>query len=335
MARKVTMWVLLGIFALAMTGTANAAQWANPELLLSAKQVKAQLNSADWLIVDCRDLDDYAIGHIPGAISFGKRCKKALRDKTSRVFRDSTKYEKLLGKVGIGNDTHVVLYGEHIATDTVRDSAIAFWILEYLGHDKVHVLNGGIDAWKNAAYSLTPKPTIKPEKKFTVKLVPSRYATTEEIVEIATGAKKGVQLIDSRSEKEHDGKDIRSLRGGHVPNTTMNVSHKKTHDQSKDPATGEMVDNGFLSPDRLDSFFGSLDKNKRTIAYCQTGSRSGLTYFELRLLGFKDPANWDESWRVYASDPSFYPVASEQWFNFNRVRALEKAVKALEEKLAE
>ena len=52
-------------------------------------------------------------------------------------------------------------------------------------------------------------------------------------------------------------------------------------------------------------------------------------------LGFKDPANWDESWRVYASDPSFYPVASEQWFNFNRVRALEKAVKALEEKLAE
>ena len=131
----------MGIFALAMTGTANAAQWANPELLLSAKQVKAQLNSADWLIVDCRDLDDYAIGHIPGAISFGKRCKKALRDKTSRVFRDSTKYEKLLGKVGIGNDTHVVLYGEHIATDTVRDSAIAFWILEYLGHDKVHVLN--------------------------------------------------------------------------------------------------------------------------------------------------------------------------------------------------
>ena len=153
MARRVTMWVLLGIFALATTGTANAAQWANPELLLSAKQVKAQLDSADWLIVDCRDLDDYAVGHIPGAISFGKRCKKAL----------------------------------HTTTDTVRDSAIAFWILEYLGHDKVHVLNGGIDAWKNAAYSLTAKPTIKPEKKFTVKLVPSRYATTEEIVEIATG----------------------------------------------------------------------------------------------------------------------------------------------------
>ena len=42
---------------------------------------------------------------------------------------------------------------------SVRDSAIALWILEVLGHDKVHILNGGIDAWKNAGFSLSQKPT--------------------------------------------------------------------------------------------------------------------------------------------------------------------------------
>jgi thiosulfate/3-mercaptopyruvate sulfurtransferase len=332
MKKRMLLLVLVGVFAVTASGTAAAAEWANPDLLLSAKDVKGKLDLADWVVVDCQELDAYAKGHIPGAISLGKRCKKALRDKTSRMFSDPSKYEKFLGKVGIGNDTHVVFYGEHITSDTVRDAAIAFWILEVLGHDKVHVLNGGIDGWKNAGYSLTPKPAKKPQKTFKVNYVAKRNATTDEIFDIGTGKLKGVQLIDSRTAAEHKGKDIRALRGGHVPNTTMNVSHKETHDQSKDPSTGQMRDNGFLSPDRVGGFFGSLDRNKRTIAYCQTGSRSGLTYLELRLLGFQDPANWDESWRVYATYFENYPIANEQWFNFDRIRKLEKKVEKLEAK---
>ena len=67
------------------------------------------------------------------------------------------------------------------------------------------------------------------------------------------------------------------------------------------------IDNGFLTPKTVAGFYKSLDKSKRTIAYCQTGTRSTLTYLELRLLGFKDPANWDDSWRVYSSDLSPFP----------------------------
>lgn len=333
MKRNLLLLSLAGIFLLTAVGTSAAAEWANPDLLLSAKDVKGKLDLADWVIVDCQELDQYAKGHIPGSISLGKRCKKALRDKTSRLFRDPAKYEKFLGKVGIGNDTHVIFYGEHLVSDTVRDSAIALWILEVLGHDKVHVLNGGIDAWKNAGYSLTQKPAKKAKQTFKVNYVASRSATTAEILDIATGKLKGIQVIDSRSTDENKGKDIRALRGGHVPNTTINVPLKSTWDQSTDPATGDKRDNGFLSPDRIASLFESLDKSKRTIAYCQTGSRSGMTYLQLRLLGFKNPANWDDSWRVYASDFENYPVEGEQWFNFDRMRKLEKKVQKLEEKI--
>jgi hypothetical protein len=70
------------------------------------------------------------------------------------------------------------------------------------------------------------------------------------------------------------------------------------------------------------------------VAFCQTGTRSTLTYLELRLLGFKDAANWDESWRVYGSHYNDYPVENAQWFDFNRVRKLEKKLKKLEKKLA-
>ena len=89
----------------------------------------------------------------------------------------------------------------------------------------------------------------------------------------------------------------------------------------------------YFDPDAANSAFGSLDKNKRTLAFCQTGTRSTMTYLQMRLLGFKDPANWDESWRVYGSQLD-NPVEGEQWFNFaglnKKIKNLEKQISKLE-----
>jgi len=315
------------------TAVLSAAQWANPGLLLSADDVKKNINKADWVVVDCRDLKDYAKGHIPGAISLGNRCKKALRDDTARVWRDISKYEKLLGKVGIGNNTHVVFYYGDMKTLT--DATVGFWIMEYLGHDKVYVLNGGLDAWRKAGNRLDNKPVKKPATTFTAKVVSARYGSTDEVIGIARGQVSGEQLVDSRTAKEYAGKDIRAIRGGHVPNTTVNVSHIDTLSKEKNPKSGKMEAVAYLDPESVSKAFSGLDKNKRTLAYCQTGTRSTLTYLQLRLLGFKDPANWDESWRVYGSHLDT-PVEDEQWYNFagvnKKIKTLEKKVKELEAK---
>lgn len=312
-------------------GMAPAAEWVNPELLVSPETVKENIGKADWVVVDCRDLKDYAKGHIPDAISLGNRCDKALRDSTSRVFRDIAKYEKLLGKVGIGNDTHVIVYYGNMST--ITRATVAFWVLEYLGHDKVHVLNGGLDAWRKAGNRLDNKPAMREPTTFKANVVASRYGSTDEVLQIANNELPDVQLLDSRTAKEYAGKDIRAIRGGHVPNTTLNVSHKDTLAQAKDPKSGKMVPIAYLDPDAVAAKFASLDPNKRTLAYCQTGTRSTMSYLQLRLLGFKDPANWDESWRVYGSQLS-YPVAGEQWYNFasvnNKIKSLEAKVKELE-----
>lgn len=311
--------------------TAPAAEWANPDLLATAETVKQNSGKPDWVVVDCRGLGDYAKGHIPGAISLGNSCSKALRDSTSRAFRDISKYEKLLGKVGIGNDTHVILYYGDMKT--ITSATVGFWILEYLGHDKVHVLNGGLDAWRKAGNRLDNKPTMRKPTTFKANVVASRYGSTDEILGIANGNSPDSQLIDSRTAKEHAGSDIRAVRGGHVPNTTINVSHKTTLAQAKDPKSGKMGAIAYFDADAVSARFASLDRNKRTLGYCQTGTRSTMTYLQLRLLGFKDPANWDESWRVYGSQLS-YPVADEQWYNFsgvnNKIKSLEAKVKALE-----
>lgn len=332
MKNRVLVMIMVVSLSLVFAGTGIAADWANPQLLLTPDQVEQNLARPDWVVIDCRKLDEYAKGHIPGAISLGKNCKDALRDPTSRVFTSAAKYDSLLGKAGIGNNTHVVLYGE-IKSKSLDDASVGFWIFEYLGHtDKVHVLNGGLEAWTKAGKNLATEPTIRPATAFKTKFVKSRIATTEEILKIARNQVTGVQLIDSRTKKEYTGEDIRSVRGGRIPNCTLNVSHNDTYDTVKDPATGKDKSTGVLSYDKVAKAYGSLDKNKRTIAYCQTGSRSTLTYMELRMLGFKDPANYDDSWIIYGANEK-YPVEEEQRIDFSRIKSLEDKIKDLEAKL--
>jgi len=320
--------VLFGFLAL-VASAVSAAQWANPELLASPDEIMKGMASGDWVAVDCRPLKDYAKGHIPGAISLGNQCKKALRDATSRIFKDVSKYEKLFGKVGISNDKHVVFYYDGLKT--MNDATVGFWIMEYLGHDKVHVLNGGIDAWRKAGNRLDNKSVKLKPASFKANVVHSRYAGTDEILEIASGDAEDTQLLDSRTKKEHQGKDIRALRGGHIANTALNVSHKDTLLHKKDKKTGKMKPVAYLDADTAAKAFAPLDKNKRVVAHCQTGTRSTMTYLQLRALGFKNPANWDDSWRIYGSTVAF-PVEDEQWFNFGGVN---KKIKKLEKKVAE
>lgn len=334
MTKRYMVWIL-GLLLACGSGFASAA-WVNPQLLVSPDTVEKNANKPDWVIVDCRPLNEYIAGHIPGAISLGDKCDKALRDGTERAFRDISKYENLLGKVGISNNSSIIFY--HGNQWTLLDAAVAFWILEYLGHEKVYILDGGIDAWRKAGKRLSNKPSRKEASVFKANPKHSRYATSEEMLKVGKGKVSDIQLIDSRTESEFDGSEVHALRGGHIPNTTINVSHEKTLATSKNRKTGKMEVTEYLDPDAVSREFASLDKNRRTVAYCHTGTRAAMTYLQLRLLGFKDPANYDESWRVYGSNIDF-PVANEQWFDFWnaqwQLEDFEKRIKQLEKKLAE
>jgi thiosulfate/3-mercaptopyruvate sulfurtransferase len=301
--------------------SAPAAEYANPQLLADVKMVVDNMGKPDWVIIDCRDEKAYAAGHIPGAINLGGACGKVLRDATHRE-RKTEELEKLLGNAGVSMERHVVLYAD---AKLITSTSVAFWILEHLGHDKVHFLNGGIEAWKDAGKPLEGTAKKLSPATFKARVTKGRLAATDEMAKIAKGEIKGVAVIDSRTEKEHAGTDMRALRGGYIPNTTINVSHVKTYD----------VQSGTVhTMDELESLFGKLDKGKRTIAYCQTGTRSTLIYMELRLMGFKDPANYDDSWIIYGSNVD-YPVANENWYDFVKVNDTIKTVEELKKEIEE
>ena len=205
MKKWLVLIVVASVSLLTSAGTVRAAQWANPDILVTPELVEQNIAKPDWVVVDCRKLEEYAKGHIPGAISFGKDCKDALRDGTSRVFKSPAKYESMLGKAGVGNNTHVVFYGD-MKSKAMDDATVAFWIFEYLGHaNKAHVLNGGLEAWTKTGKKLDTQPTMKQPAVFKANVAKSRIATTEEVLKIARGQEKGAQLIDSRTKKEYEG----------------------------------------------------------------------------------------------------------------------------------
>ncbi len=313
--------LFLIISALFISTLASGAEYANPDLLADVKMVADNIGNPDWVVIDCRDEHAYGGGHIPGAINLGGACGKVLRDATHRAKKPED-LEKLLGSAGVSMDKHVVVYAD---AKLITGASVAFWALEQLGHNKVHLLNGGIEAWRDAGKPLDQTEKKLPPAVFKTNVIESRAASTEEVVKIAKGEIRDVIVIDSRTEKEHEGSDIRALRGGYIPNTTINVSHIKTYD----------VQSGKIhTMDDLETLLGKLDKSKRTIAYCQTGTRSTLIYLELRLMGFRDPSNYDDSWIVYGSNVN-YPVANENWYDFMKANEAIKAVEELKKEIAE
>ncbi|MEW5818384.1 MAG: rhodanese-like domain-containing protein, partial [Spirochaetota bacterium] len=230
----------------------------------------------------------------------GGDCAKVLRTKeTSTVFTDpkdpkkydTKKYEEILSNAGISNEKTLVIYGDK---KRITHATVGFWIMEWLGHKDVRFLNGGIEAWEAEGKKLETTETKLPKAKFKAnsKTMKKRIATTEELLKIAKGETKGPQIIDSRTPAEYAGSDVRAKRGGHIPNCLLNVSHVEMYDK----ATGKIK-----SMDELEKLYSGMDKNKRIIPHCQTGTRSTLTYLVFRLMGFKDPANYDDSWIIWGN----------------------------------
>ena len=220
--------------------------------------------------------------------------------------------EKKLGKTGISYDKTIVLYDQKEDADEARRGRyygifsgyvfVPFWYMEYLGHKDVRVLDGGIGAWTSEGKHLSQKTNKLPPTQFKANVVKSRLATTEEVLKIAK-KEEDAQLIDSRTIAEYLGESPtppghfladKIKRAGRIPNTIRNVPH---YYQFIDPQTAK------LRPIyQLQRLYGGLDKDKRTVLYCYIANRISFSYFVLRLLGFKDPAIYHDSWIVWGND---------------------------------
>jgi thiosulfate/3-mercaptopyruvate sulfurtransferase len=128
--------------------------------LINTTNLAANLDNSNWVIVDASyELADkaagyamYQAGHIPGAVyahPFDDLSGPPLTDQGRHPLPSPEKLIAVFSRLGITEQTQVVVYDNRGIT-----AARLWWLLNYMGHDRVAVLDGGIDAWKNEEHTV-------------------------------------------------------------------------------------------------------------------------------------------------------------------------------------
>lgn len=320
-------WIALALI-LFLAGSAFGA-----EVIVDTAYVAKQKDMAGVVVLDARSEAGYKEGHIPGAINLGgKGAAVVLRDVDARILPVKT-LEKILSDAGISRDHEIIVYGNKGNTNM----SVPFWILEYLGAEKVKAYWGGIDDWMAAKQPVMTEGKKLPAATFTAKVRSDRLATTDYVK--ANLKKPDVQIVDARTPKEFSGDDIRAVRGGHIPGAVLIPYEQNWVDPeaAKKLAEKKVTNRDGLAPKdakALGELYKGLDPKKEVVAYCQTGTRSTLTYIALRSLGFQKVRNYDDSWIVWGSRLDL-PVESVSYYDFVQVNAALKKIEAMEKQMEE
>ncbi len=269
-------------------------EYAHPELLVEPEWVAAHIDDPDVRVIDCAVLEAYRRAHISGAVHlpvhyYIKEQAPAGSDHGVLVMPPA-EFEALMGKLGIGNDTHVVTYDDNNGMVATR----LWWVLRYYGHTKVQVLNGGWHRWFTEGRPMTFHGARSKTATFKT-ATPNRaiYATVDDLK--AKHTDPACQVLDARTDAEWDGRNDRgNKRAGHVPGARhLEWVRFVVQDDTRK----------FLPADECERLLqeAGITRDKPTITYCQGGIRAAHAFFVMTLLGYENVRVYDGSMREWAN----------------------------------
>ena len=257
------------------------------------------------VVLDARSPDEYAAGHVPGAVSLpGGSLRTPEADPgegdSQYLFRDAAggldiaRYERLLGEIGLTRETPVVVYGNHAGKS---DGTVAAMILDALGHaGRVRFLDGvGLDQWRDAGHEVETEPTALPPSTYEAKPRETFLWDLNDVIEhVGDGS---AVFYDTRSIDEFSGVELRqNARGGRIPGA-VHADYAALLDGDKTIRSRDAIEAIFAA--------GGLPEARAAgrpiVLYCQTSTRVSLPYLLLRELGYENVAVYDASWHEYGN----------------------------------
>jgi thiosulfate/3-mercaptopyruvate sulfurtransferase len=305
------------------------------DAIIQTSQVQ-QAVARGAIIWDVRDEKSYLDGHIPGAINIGD-AGSVLRDPNKEDYIAIAKIQAIFNQAGLDVNKDIVVYGSR----GNPYSYFGLYTINYFGGKQAQIYHDGIDAWKAAGLPLQKERVSLPAVSVTLMPQSQLVVSNEEMLKMAQS--KSVQIIDARTPDEYSGKDVRAIRGGHIPNA-INIPYE---DNWQDPATAVKLSKKLVSDNSgmslkseadLKKLYSGLDPNQDTVVYCQSGVRAAETATVLKSLGFKKVKVYDSSWLGWGNNLKAQ-VADETFLNVgalnakmaamqNKINQLEEALKA-------
>lgn len=273
---------LLAFFLLALSSAAAGA-----ELLIGTEQLAAALAAGKVRLIDAENTENYRRAHIPGAVNL---YFMELEDSEENLKTGRPVFPQLaatrFGALGIARDSEVVVYDNGDG----RGASAVWYILRFLGHERVRILDGGFRKWLKEQRPVgqdAPRPvktTYLPQPGDGWAVKPDRLAQADV-------------LVDARSIAEFSGKENGGARsGGHVPGARS---------FPWDRLAGDVATYKGAAPMQRMLRQAGITPDKEIVVYCNGGlGRSTHLLAALTLLGYDRVKVYPGSWIEWASDPA-------------------------------
>lgn len=266
-------------------------EYAYHNVLVSTQWINDHLNDPKVRIVevDYIPATSYMLGHIPGAVLFD--WKRDIIDSTKRDVISKEVLEDSLQRIGVNNDTTLIVYGDFKNSF----ATFAFWIFKYYGFKDVRLMNGSRKKWFEEDRPLSLDIPSYRRGNFKASDPDKSIRAFMSYVKEKIGSQDKI-LVDVRTNDEYNGKTLAPTEysteygqmGGHIPGA-VNVPWNKMVSE----------DGTLKSAVELKKLYESLNvtPDKEVITYCGIGERAAYTWFVLKyLLGYPNVKTFDGSW---------------------------------------
>ena len=181
-------------------------------MLISTAELEKIIDDPNLILIDARSFQEYSRGHITNAVNLDLFSFHWIDTSQDGISSFNQQFTKIFSRVGVSEEKKVVFYDDVSGMLAAR----GVWLLEYLSHHNVSMLDGGFIKWKNEERTWDTIPVANMYANFSAKPNPKVLAGFEYVLDNLDK----ITILDARSKEEFDGKLVRASRGGHIPTST-------------------------------------------------------------------------------------------------------------------
>jgi thiosulfate/3-mercaptopyruvate sulfurtransferase len=277
------------------------------EVLISAKDLEAMGKSEPIVLIDTRNPDAYAAGHIPGAVNLHEIFTYLATSTPEGIAELKSKFAEAFGAAGLSGKETAVVY-EQSMNSGFGQSCRGYYLLSLLGYPKIKVLHGGLESWTAAGMPIskeaaTPTPAVLPVDPAASSILIDAQAM------LAALDNPAIAILDVRDVDEWIGESSSPYgkdfcpRKGRIPGARWLEWYRMMKPSAEGPR--------FKSKDEILAECATVGISAETpvYLYCFKGARASNTFLALKNAGVKDVRMYFGSWNEWSRDPAL-PIES-------------------------